>query len=131
MASSLTFTSDLKNVRLINSFLNRLETDYDILPGKFVDIKLSIIEAVNNAIIHGNKFDIEKTVSITEKNENGFLVIKILDQGRGFDHNEVKDPTLSENILNPGGRGIHLIKNLSDDCHFTEKGNSVTLRFKL
>lgn len=131
MASTLTITSELKNIKLIDTFLKNLEARYQIRPSKFMDIKLSILEAVNNAIIHGNKFDSNKTVRIYEKKEDGFLIIKINDQGGGFNPEKVKDPTSEENLLSPGGRGIYLIKYLSDDCSFTEKGNSVTLWFKV
>ncbi|WP_236973886.1 ATP-binding protein [Membranihabitans maritimus] len=131
MASKLTISSELENIKLIDSFLKRLEANYCILPKKFIDIKLSILEAVNNAIIHGNKFDSDKTVSITEAMDHEILEIRINDQGSGFNFNEVKDPTLKENILSPGGRGIHLMRNLTDSFKFTNDGKCVILRFKI
>lgn len=108
-----------------------MESNYSILPKKFIDIKLSLLEAVNNAIIHGNKFDSDKSVSITENMHKEFLEIRINDEGSGFDFKDVKDPTLKENLLSPGGRGIHLMRNLTDSFKFTNDGKCVILRFKL
>lgn len=98
-----------------------------------MDIRLSLMEAVNNAIIHGNQMDSSKNVVIKEKKDGGFLIIHIEDQGHGFDPSSVEDPTCEENLPNPGGRGIHLMQNLCDQIDYDNKknGQSVILRFKL
>ena len=57
------------------------------------------------------------------------LLFTIQDEGEGFDFNELKDPTAPENIEKPGGRGIFLIKHLSDDVKFEENGTKTVLSF--
>jgi serine/threonine-protein kinase RsbW len=53
----------------------------------------------------------------------------IKDQGIGFDYNNLPDPTAPENIEKENGRGIFLIKNLSDDVEFNNEGNLITITF--
>jgi serine/threonine-protein kinase RsbW len=54
---------------------------------------------------------------------------KIKDQGKGFDYNNLPDPTAPENILKENGRGIFLMRNLSDEVSFNEAGNEVIIYF--
>lgn len=129
--TKLILTSELKSIQLIESFLYDLQKEYDISQEKFIDIKLSILEAVNNAIIHGNQLDAEKKVVISEERKNDYLSVQIQDQGEGFDPASLKDPTASENILLPGGRGVHLMRHLTDELAYKNNGNSVILRFKI
>lgn len=129
--NELILTSELKSIRLIESFLYNLQKEYDISQEKFIDIKLSIMEAVNNAIIHGNKLDAEKKVKISERKINDYLTVQIQDQGKGFDPSAIKDPTTDENIHLPGGRGVHLMRHLTDELAYENNGNSVILRFKI
>jgi serine/threonine-protein kinase RsbW len=53
------------------------------------------------------------------------------DQGVGFDQNNLPDPTSPENIENPGGRGIFLMKHLADEVNFSDEGRKVELTFYL
>jgi serine/threonine-protein kinase RsbW len=53
----------------------------------------------------------------------------VKDQGAGFDYENVPDPTLPENIEKPYGRGIFIMKNLSDEVDFEENGRLVKLKF--
>ncbi|MBY5958145.1 ATP-binding protein [Membranicola marinus] len=129
--SQLVFASELENIKLIDDFITRLKKHYQIDPPKFVDIRLSIMEAVNNAIIHGNQLDASKMVIISEKVVDDYLVVQIEDQGRGFDPSAVQDPTSKLDLSLPGGRGIHLMRHLTDKVDFIKNGQSVVLRFKL
>ena len=88
------------------------------------------MEAVNNAIVHGNKYDEKKFVNIYILLENNLLKVTIEDQGAGFKPSEVPDPTEPENLENVNGRGVFLMKNLADELEFNKKGNKVILKFK-
>ena len=125
------FTSELENIRLIDEFTAHLKRRYIIDNQKLMDIKISIMEAVNNAIIHGNQMDSSKKVLISEALEDNYLVISIEDQGRGFDPSTIQDPTRKEDPSLPGGRGIHLMRHLTDKIDYLKNGQSVILRFKL
>ena len=76
-------------------------------------------EAVNNAIIHGNKADIRKYVNIKCKEKTQKIIIRISDEGSGFDPGNVKDPTLPENLEECGGRGVFIMRELSDKIVFS------------
>ncbi len=56
---------------------------------------------------------------------------EIEDQGTGFDYDNLQDPTAPENLENPGGRGIFLIRHLADEVEFTKDGRKVELTFLL
>lgn len=129
--TQLVFASELENIKLIDDFITRLKKHYHIENPKFMDIRLSIVEAVNNAIIHGNQLDSTKKVLISEEMKDDFLVIRIEDQGGGFDPSKIQDPTSKLDLSTPGGRGIHLMRHLTDQVDFLKDGQSVILRFKL
>ena len=88
------------------------------------------MEAVNNAILHGNKSNPEKIVNIEITYEKKELKIKVTDEGSGFRPEEVPDPTIPENIEALSGRGIYLMSHLADNIKYSKKGNEVTMTFK-
>jgi len=94
-----------------------------ISPDRADWIALSIREAVNNAILYGNKQDPSRTVEIVmECPEDGSPVaIRIWDEGEGFDTASLPDPTKEENLLRPHGRGIFLIRQFVDNVNFIER----------
>ena len=80
---------------------------------------MAVRETVINAISHGNRNDPTKLVfidySATPEDAPAVFAVSVRDQGPGFDPNAVKDPLTPENILNPNGRGIFLIRQFMDD----------------
>jgi serine/threonine-protein kinase RsbW len=93
------------------------------------NILLSVTEAVNNAIQHGNKYDLTKVVEITFYKTDKMLTFSVKDEGNGFDYNHLKDPTDPENLESPHGRGVFLMKNLSDSVVFENGGREVKIGF--
>ena len=85
---------------------------------KFNSLALSFSEAASNSIVHGNKLNKNKLITITVKVENGIMEIIIKDQGKGFDPLTVPDPTKPENILKDNGRGIHIMRSFLDDLKY-------------
>jgi serine/threonine-protein kinase RsbW len=59
----------------------------------------------------------------------GLLLCVIEDEGAGFDFNSLADPTEPENIEKPGGRGVFLMRNLSDEVKFELGGKKTLLSF--
>ena len=96
-------------------------------------IMLTLSEAVNNAIVHGNNEDPEKQVVIrtTMNRDNNILEISVEDEGEGFDPDAIPDPLKEENLLNEGGRGVYLIEQYADDIQFSQNGSKVTITFRL
>ena len=82
-------------------------------------IGVAVRESVINAIKHGNREDYGKTVTVefvvAPFKDPSELVVRVLDQGEGFDPQEVADPLAPENILKSSGRGIFFMRNFMDD----------------
>jgi serine/threonine-protein kinase RsbW len=82
-------------------------------------IGVAVRESVINAIKHGNREDQHKLVtiefSIAPVTHPTEFVVRVLDQGEGFDPQEVADPLAPENILKSSGRGIFFMRNFMDD----------------
>jgi len=82
-------------------------------------IGVAVRESVINAIKHGNREDYGKMVTVefamAPSNDPSELVVRVLDQGEGFDPEEIADPLAPENILKSSGRGIFFMRNFMDD----------------
>ena len=82
-------------------------------------IGVAVRESVINAIKHGNREDYAKIVTVefavTPLADPNELVVRVLDQGEGFDPDGVADPLAPENILKSSGRGIFFMRSFMDD----------------
>lgn len=95
------------------------------------EIKLCVEEAVRNAIVHGNRSDPKRQVRVSYWMDGDSLNIEIEDEGAGFDHESVKDPTKEDNLLRNSGRGVYLIKKLMDRVQYNSKGNKISMTKKI
>lgn len=77
-------------------------------------IDMAVREALANAVKHGNQLDETKQVEVTLINHGDGLEIMIRDFGKGFDVEQVPDPTNPENLLKASGRGILFMHNFVD-----------------
>lgn len=91
-------------------------------------IQMAIEEAVVNAIEHGNKKDPAKQVHLEFRVDADIVEMKVTDQGAGFDHRNVADPTDDERVDQPRGRGVMLIRELMSEAEYNDCGNSVWMR---
>lgn len=95
----------------------------------FGNVLIAVTEAVNNAILHGNKNNDNASVFIKTAEANQSFCFSIEDEGMGFDFNTLPDPTAPENIEKENGRGIFLMKNLADEVEFDNNGKRVIIYF--
>jgi len=95
----------------------------------YANILIGVTEAVKNAIVHGNKEDGAKKVSISYGINDTSVSFTISDQGSGFNYYSVPDPTLPENIEKENGRGIFLMNSLADEVIYNDTGTEVSLKF--
>lgn len=130
MDTRIRIESRLTNLAVVEKAIDTFTKDTLISRENYGKILVSVMEAVNNAIIHGNKSDQTKFVEIELKMTNGSLTIVVQDEGAGFKHIDVPDPTQPENILKTSGRGVFLMKKLADEIEFNKKGNCVIMTFK-
>lgn len=120
-----------ENIRIVESFIDNAKEKYELNDDIYGNIMIAVTESVNNAIIHGNKSDNKKNVSLKLLLEKSLIKFVVEDEGFGFDFNNLPDPTLPENLSKPGGRGIFLMKNLCDEVSFKNEGRVAELCFYL
>ncbi len=92
------------------------------------EVQIALREALANAIIHGNHENPRKHVHVRFRCNPDEVSIAVKDEGRGFDINELPDPTAPENIGSGHGRGIYLMKAFMDEVRFEEGGVVVHMR---
>ena len=117
------------NIRIIESFIDNAKERFQLDDDLYGNIMIAVTEAVNNAIKHGNAEEKEKNVYLSLSLDSNLLKFTIKDEGIGFNYNNLPDPTSPENINKPGGRGIFLMKHLSDEVEFMDGGRVVVLSF--
>ena len=122
--------SNILNLRIVENAIDEISTEIGFNQDNFGKILVSTLEAVNNAIIHGNKKDESKSVEIEISFKRNILRVSVSDEGKGFKPKEIPDPTKPENIENLSGRGVFLMSKLADKIEFNETGNKVTMSFK-
>ncbi|ARN57572.1 ATP-binding protein [Sedimentisphaera salicampi] len=90
-------------------------------------LRLAVAEALNNAIVHGNKRDPAKKVTVNFSWTDQAFSVTVTDQGEGFEREKLIDPTADENLNKTTGRGVYIIKYVMDDVQYNDKGNSITM----
>jgi serine/threonine-protein kinase RsbW len=129
MKKSVIVDSKIENINLIEKLVDEISEEAKINSEIYGKMLIATVEAVNNAIVHGNKEDETKKVKVDFLLEENVIRIFVEDQGKGFGFNSVPDPTIPENIENIHGRGVYLMKHLADDVVFHGIGNRVELIF--
>ncbi len=123
--------SKIESLVVVEKLIDEITEKHRIPEELHGNLSIAVLEGVNNAISHGNKFDPSKIVELKLKIKKAKLVVIIRDQGKGFDFENIPDPTLPGNIENISGRGIYLMKHLSDQLNFHEDGRASELVFNL
>jgi serine/threonine-protein kinase RsbW len=144
----LAIGSRFENIELVQLVLKDSLDQLGLDDEKRHWIDVAVREAVANAIKHGNLQDPAKQVHVDltlESGESGkvgkgnegheaWLVIRVQDEGSGFDPAELQDPLAPENLLKPNGRGIFYMKSFMDDIQYGMRpggGTVVTMRKRL
>jgi serine/threonine-protein kinase RsbW len=125
----LQFSSQPENIAVIERLIDEIRDGQSFQEECYGDVLIAMTEAVNNAIVHGNRLDENKLVFVEYELRETDLFFKVTDQGPGFDFEHVPDPTAPENLEKPNGRGVFLMRQLSDECTFTDEGRVVEMTF--
>ncbi len=128
---NLKIKSDITNISQVESLIDKVCADLNVTEDLYGNILIAVTEAANNAIVHGNAQNKDKAVEFFVDKLNNELVFSVVDEGKGFNYEELPDPTAPENIEKPEGRGIFLMRNLSDKIEFLENGSKVNITFAL
>lgn len=127
----LVLRSSFEEMEKLEPFVDQLQDRISFSAELRDHILLTLSEAVNNAIVHGNEGQKDKKVTVIAVDQNEQLQLIVEDEGKGFDPTKLPDPLKEKNLLNEGGRGIYLIKQYADEVHFSKKGTKITMKFNL
>ena len=129
----MTLDSSPENVAMVEPYVDEVREKYHVGDEVYGNILISLSEAVNNAIIHGNNSMKEKKVNVfcEPMPDQKMISFKIVDEGPGFDYNNLPDPTAPENLTKITGRGVFLMKQLADWVIFSDNGSTVEIQFKI
>lgn len=116
----LEFTSEFEMLDLVQVVSDHVSRDLGLDDDAVHWVGVAVREGVINAITHGNGSDTAKRVFVvfeSSSHPTTELVIRVRDQGPGFDPSVLADPLAPENLLKANGRGIFLIRSFMDDVH--------------
>lgn len=130
MYKKIDIESSISSLRIVENMIDDIMKNIGISQDNYGKILVSTLEAVNNAITHGNKLNPDKRVGIEISLKNKELNIKISDEGIGFRPDQVPDPTVPENIEALNGRGVFIMSKLADEISYSDIGSTVTMVFK-
>jgi serine/threonine-protein kinase RsbW len=125
----LKLPSDFNALVDVENLIDRVCSGLGVQDEAYGNVLIAVTEAVNNAIQHGNELKKELYVDVLVGDKTEEFCFSIKDEGKGFDYNQLPDPTAPENILKENGRGIFLMRNLADDVVYEGEGNSVNIYF--
>jgi serine/threonine-protein kinase RsbW len=125
----ITINSSVENLTYVEKEIETIFDDFSFDQEHFGNVLIAVTEAVNNAVHYGNQEDVTKVVNINFSSEKDKLVVTIKDQGEGFNYEALPDPTDPNNLEKLQGRGIYLMKHLSDSIAFTDNGSKVKMVF--
>jgi len=129
----MTCCSNPKEIAKIENFVKQISKKLRFDDGTMYRLLLACTEAVNNAIIHGNKANPEKKVIIRCIVKGQSLNIDVTDEGKGFNSKILQDPRDEKNLMKEHGRGIFLMRSMMDKVIFKrlKTGYVVGMKMKL
>ncbi len=120
--------SDLASAKEPERAILQAVADHGFNEDSIFAIKLTLEEAITNAIKHGNKSDRSKKVVVRYTVDAAEIVICIRDEGAGFDPDAVPDPTSPDRLSLPSGRGILLMRAYMNEIEYRHNGTEIILR---
>lgn len=125
-ADSLTLRSSSSELNKVEKLIEALADKYYLNDSYYANMMVALTEAFNNALIHGNKKDPAKTITIGFSISDKEMIFEVRDEGKGFDHLLFLNTRHSDNQ-----RGIELIQSVSDKVEFSENGRCISIHFNV
>jgi len=111
----VTLDTELESVDLAESIVMRISEAAGFGEDDVHKLGMAVREGVVNAYNYGNAQDRQKKILLTVEFEKDQIVVHIVDEGAGFDLEDVADPLAEENLLRTSGRGIFLMRAFTDE----------------
>jgi serine/threonine-protein kinase RsbW len=128
LIKELIVPSNFDSIGKVESMIDEVCAKMNVIES-YGNVLIAVTEAFNNAVIHGNKQLPSASVYIKSATNSSLFLFSIEDEGNGFDFTSLPDPTAPENIEKENGRGIFLMKNLSESVEFENNGKRVVIYF--
>lgn len=123
----VTIANDFREAKKVEDSIVVVARGYGYPDEDIFALRLSLEEALTNAIRHGNGCDPGKHVHVRYAVTADQVDVYVEDEGRGFDPAGIPDPTTAENIELPSGRGIMLMRAYMNRVEYNHQGNEVHL----
>jgi serine/threonine-protein kinase RsbW len=111
----VTLETLLESVDLAESITMRVAEAAGFPEEEVHKIGMAVREGVINAYNYGNQQDRQKKIMMTVELQPENMIVKVLDQGHGFELTEIPDPLAEENLLRTSGRGLFLMRAFMDE----------------
>jgi len=120
-----------ENIHQVEKLVEDICNDYNLNHNYFGCINVALTEAFTNALVHGNKNNPEKIITISFEKKSTGLTFNVKDEGQGFVYQTIPDVKDDGKEKTFPGKGIFLIKSLSDDVNFVGNGSEIEIGFKI
>jgi len=125
-ANSLKLKSSAHELNKVENLVESLADKYYLNDTYFANMMVALTEAFNNALVHGNKKDPSKNITLDFSITDKEMIFEISDEGEGFDHLMFLNTRHDENM-----RGIELIQSVSDKVEFSDNGRCIAIHFNV
>ncbi|UCE24918.1 MAG: ATP-binding protein [Candidatus Zixiibacteriota bacterium] len=125
---TITIPSSQEYLTDVDVFIEGILRGYGADESVIADVAISVSELVNNAILHGNRSSDVKTVKVTIARNSKDISITVVDEGQGFNPDDIEDPLADENLLKEAGRGIFIVRSLMDDVDIYEDNGGTAIK---
>ena len=123
--------SDLANVGPVAGYLSKIARGHGFPMQVWAEnLPLAVDEAISNAIRHGHAKDPRKLVKVEARYEGRELMLRVEDEGPGFDPDSLPDPREGDGPFRSSGRGVFLIRRLCDEAEYLEGGRVLRMVFR-
>ena len=123
--------SDFEHLGQVEGLIDRICAAHGVSEDDYGNVLIAVTEAFNNAIVHGHALDKGKNVGLVVSKGGTEICFSVTDSGKGFDFDNVDDPTAPANIEKENGRGIYLMRHLADRVEYEKDGREANMFFKL
>lgn len=132
MSGQVSLVNDRDQINALQDLVVERAEELGFPNGARFALRLAIEEAIVNAFRHGHRdlpSDTPISVEYTLSPER--IRVAVEDRGPGFTPAAVPDPTLDENLENPGGRGLVLMRAYMSQVRYNDRGNRVEMELKM
>jgi serine/threonine-protein kinase RsbW len=126
---SYTLDSTLESVNRAEQAATDIGRKAGLSEDEIGGLSMAVREAAVNAVLHGNRYDAGKRMTLSMEASSEAITVTVRDEGPGFNAQALPDPLAPENLLKQSGRGIFLIRTFMDEVHFRDlsPGTEITM----